>query len=179
MVRHTILAMVIQPALNLGDIFAQPKAAGVFMPGLPSAPGGSRPAASPDAAALRAAYQQRQPESVPSTYYAPSVAPEGVGNGHHSEGNHFPGLGSPVPPTPQRESLEETPGPTELDATTPEESTTTPALEGHTMPAENHQPPAAAAAAKPEASQPPAKTKPVSVYDNGMYWKLLAQIYDS
>lgn len=146
------------------------------MPGLPPAHGGSRPAASPDAAALRATYQAKRALSVPSTYYAPSEPPEGCGHGHHPEANHFPSdFASSLPPTPQRESTAETPGPTELDPPTPDEPPTTPAMESHPKPAENHQglSPAAAAAAKPEASQPAPKTKPVSVYDDGMYWKLL------
>lgn len=137
--------------LSLGELFPEPKVApgAPFVPGLPPQP-------SPDSDALRANYQKRvrgdaeqcsgstlaltpNPPQSPSS----AEAPEGVGNGLHPEGNHFPeASNSNLMPQPSPSGAEPSPPQNEAPASAP---------------------------TAPVGSRAPSK----SVYENGTYWKFL------
>ncbi len=144
---------------SLGDLFAQPKAAGRFMPGvsMPNVTSGS-----PLAATLRDSYQSRgkgrghgTQVTIPSTYYGSQeqMEPDGVGDGNNSlAGNRFPVEPSTPMPTP-------VPTPTGTPTGTPRAAPAPKAI-GQPVPKDG----------QTQRSQP---ANPPSIYENGMYWKLL------
>lgn len=77
--------------MSLGELFPQPKAAGMFTPGLP------RPVSStPDAESKRHAFQSRGKGGVkvPSSFVEPNLN-DGLGNGWNNSQNCFSGGGTP------------------------------------------------------------------------------------
>ena len=134
--------------MSLGELFPQPKAAGMFTPGLP------RPVSStPDAESKRHAFQSRGKGGVkvPSSFVEPNLN-DGLGNGWNNSQNCFSGGG------------------------TPRDSPMISPQACHGQPSSKAAPPTPPpppVAKSPPAVVPPKVEKPVSIYDDGMYWKLL------
>ena len=156
---------------SLGDLFAQPKAAGVFMPGLPTPTQATL--GSPPVSALRDSYQNRgkghghgTQVSIPSTENLQEpLEHDGVGDGYNSQaGNRF--VDPPTPPMLQ---------PVVTPTGTPNG---TPIARPKVGPKAPPAPPALVQPApkngQPQHSQP---ANPPSIYENGVYWKLLGWIY--
>jgi len=152
---------------SLGDLFAQPKAAGVFMPGLPTPTQATL--GSPPVSALRDSYQNRgkghghgTQVSIPSTETLQEpLEHDGVGDGYNSQaGNRF--VDPPTPPMLQ---------PVVTPTGTPNG---TPIARPKVGPKAPPAPPALVQPApkngQPQHSQP---ANPPSIYENGVYWKLL------
>lgn len=133
----------------LGDLFAMPKAAGLFVPGCPErVPSASPCAPTPDAEAMRQNYQGKRNYSVPSSY-VPSPSPA-----HEVNDGWGQGLESASCP------------PTRLELEPSETSPKCPAPSVPNVSAPNRPAPVQQPQQKPQ-------SKPVSIYDDGMYWKLL------
>ena len=126
-----------------------PKAAGLFVPGCPErVPSASPCAPTPDAEAMRQNYQGKRNYSVPSSY-VPSPSPA-----HEVNDGWGQGLESASCP------------PTRLELEPSETSPKCPAPSVPNVSAPNRPAPVQQPQQKPQ-------SKPVSIYDDGMYWKLL------
>ena len=142
--------------MAIGDLHQQPMAAGVFMPGGPTAPVETKegePLETPTATRKRQRYQHPRGKGVGHGSSTPELGvtrelfQEGLGDGNANPSNHFPKNtpeGSIVPPAQ----------PTPIEPPSPAVTATPPS--------------------RVPCPEKPAAEKPKSIYDDGTYWKHLS-----
>ena len=153
--------------INLGDLFQQPKLAsgGLFVPGHPP----EHDMVSPDGDARRSAYQIKKNPPLSGTMSLGDQTPvspeqpDGVGDGCHSHSNGFP-QETPPPDATHLEATQRDDEEAELPPKSPEH------VEAQPPPA----PERLVATGVPQGSQKFVDENGKTMYQNGVYWKLLS-----